>query len=438
MSDIEKKLKRMRDGGYSSAAPTFSPEEERRRRIENLRNIISTTTTSSTKLICEKPRPVKAPPVAEMISGRTEQVGDLEIFIAGDSYDINHVQGQVRIGDAFDSDYSKLAHYMRDASLVGFNAQKALYIDTETTGLAGGSGTMAFMVGAGYWRDGKFTVDQYFLRRLEEEPAMLDHLAQLAENYQYIVSFNGKSFDIPLLNARYVMNRRLSPFIGKGHLDLIHPIRRIFRRRLADCTLGNLECRLLGLERHNDVPGFEIPGLYFRFLRGVWEDRMGLVFSHNLNDIVSMTALLPLLTDRLNDPLNCIEHAADLYEAGRLFVQRGDSGLGIDCLREAIRKRLKGEACFKACCDLSTVLKREGRLAEALDLWEWMLKPFGHLPFAYIELAKHHEHICKNAGIAVEYTHKALSLDNLDRQTKADLEHRLARLKNKVQKTGKT
>jgi len=84
------------------------------------------------------------------------------------------------------------------------------------------------------------------------------------------------------------------------------------------------------------------------------------------------------------------------------------------------------------------VLKREGRLAEALDLWEWMLKPFGHLPFAYIELAKHHEHICKNAGIAVEYTHKALSLDNLDRQTKADLEHRLARLKNKVQKTGKT
>jgi hypothetical protein len=138
MSDIEKKLKRMRDGGYSSAAPTFSPEEERRRRIENLRNIISTTTTSSTKLICEKPRPVKAPPVAEMISGRTEQVGDLEIFIAGDSYDINHVQGQVRIGDAFDSDYSKLAHYMRDASLVGFNAQKALYIDTETTGLAGG------------------------------------------------------------------------------------------------------------------------------------------------------------------------------------------------------------------------------------------------------------------------------------------------------------
>jgi len=431
MSDFDKKLKRIREGGYSSSQTLPSPEDERRRRLENLRRIIDTTTTTSKKLVCEKPRPVQIPPVEDIITGRREFIGDVELFIAGDAYGKDHFQGHIRIGDAFNSDYSRLTHYLRDSSLHGFEPQKALYIDTETTGLAGGSGTMAFLVGAGYWSEGRFVVDQYFLRKLEEEAAMLDHLAQLADKFDYIVSFNGKSFDLPLLTARYVMNRRASPFYGKGHLDLIHPIRRIFRRRLEDCTLGNLECQLLNLERHGDVPGFEIPELYFRFLRGVWEERMRLVFSHNLNDIVSMVALLPLLIDRLNDPLKKIEHAADMYEAGRLFVQRGNPSLGIDCLREAIRKRLKGETCFKACRDLSTALKREGRLTEALDLWEWMLKPFGHLPFAYVELAKYHEHNGRNKALAEDYTLKALSLEKLDRDTATGLAHRLERLRKK-------
>src|SRR5207302_806542 len=148
----------------------------------------------------------------------------------------------------------------------GLAAERPLFLDTETTGLAGGPGTYAFLVGAGWIEGDAFVVTQHFMRDLDEEPALLAALAPLLERAGGVVTFNGSGFDLPLLETRFVLARRRWP-ATLPHLDLLRPSRRVWTGCLDDCRLGTLERDVLGLSREEDVPGAVIPSLYFDWLR---------------------------------------------------------------------------------------------------------------------------------------------------------------------------
>lgn len=141
------------------------------------------------------------------------------------------------------------------------------FLDTETTGLSGGTGTYAFLVGIGTWNSSGFLVEQFFMRDFDEEAAMICSLEERFSRLEVIVTFNGKCFDLPLLESRFIMHRRHWGRAQAVHLDLLHPCRRLWKLRLKDCSLSNLEARVLGWERDEDVPGHLIPQVYFKYAR---------------------------------------------------------------------------------------------------------------------------------------------------------------------------
>ena len=147
-----------------------------------------------------------------------------------------------------------------------FDIEKCLFLDTETTGLSGGAGTVAFLVGAGYVRRGRMTVEQFFMRDYSDEPDLLYRLRALMEQHNCVVTFNGRTFDMPLLQARFVMNR-MRDYPELFHLDLLSPTRRAWKMRIESCRLSNVEQRILGLTRENDLPGAQVPERYFQYLK---------------------------------------------------------------------------------------------------------------------------------------------------------------------------
>lgn len=169
---------------------------------------------------------------------------------------------------------------------------EVVFVDAETTGLSAATGTVAFLVGVGFVRGDGFIVQQFFLPDYPDEPAQLEAIADLVADYSVVCSFNGKSFDLPLLETRFIMQRRSSPFEGMRHIDLLHSSRRFWRQRLPDVTLQTLEKSLLGVYRHGDTPGYMIPQLYFDFLRSGRAEPLNGVFHHNQLDIVSLLFLL--------------------------------------------------------------------------------------------------------------------------------------------------
>jgi hypothetical protein len=167
-----------------------------------------------------------------------------------------------------------------------------LFIDAETTGLSAASGTVAFLVGLGCLDDDVFKVHQFFLPDYPDEPAQLEAVAELAAECEYLCTFNGKCFDLPLLETRFIMQRLGSPFNELPHIDLLHSSRRFWRTRVPDTTLQTLERELLGLYRYNDTPGYLIPQLYFDFLKHGRAEPLNGVMLHNQLDIVSLMFLL--------------------------------------------------------------------------------------------------------------------------------------------------
>ena len=179
--------------------------------------------------------------------------------------------------------------------------ERLVYLDTETTGLAGGTGTCAFLIGIGTLEGTQFVVRQFFLRDYPEEKAILHALAEILGGFDGLVTYNGKTFDIPLLETRYALARQKSPFGRMLHLDALHPARRLWRLRLESCKLQDLESAVLGIEREGDIPGSEIPAIYFDYLRE--GDARGLqpVFHHNALDIMTLAAITVELARAIGD-----------------------------------------------------------------------------------------------------------------------------------------
>jgi uncharacterized protein YprB with RNaseH-like and TPR domain len=278
-------------------------------------------------------------------------------------------------------------------------------LDTETTGLATAAGTVAFLVGVGWWEGTVFRQVQLLLPDQPDEPAFLEALSAFVPPHAWLVTYNGRGFDWPLLVARYRMDRRPAP-VHAGHLDLLPLVRRIFRHRMPDARLKTAEEHLLGIHRRNDVEGWEIPGRYLDFLRGGSAGPLVEVVRHNERDVRSLAALLVHIDRGLADPVaRGSADQGDLAALSHLFRRDRRHAEALDCLDAALhhaldvapppfapsperRRFLDGLTAERA-----RTLRRLGRHMEALDAWRDLATSGGPLTgVALVELAKALEH----------------------------------------------
>ncbi len=287
------------------------------------------------------------------------------------------------------------------------------FLDTETTGLAGGAGTAAFLIGVGSIEDGGFRVRLFFMRDYAEEPAMLAGLAAHLAQYDVVITYNGKAFDAPLLETRYRLVRQRPPLERTAHLDLLFAARRLWRVRLESCRLIELENQILGVERQGDLPGEMIPYYYFDYLRTREAFRLVPLFHHNTMDIVTLAALTAVVLPVFASPAEAkLRHGQDLLGIARWLERNQDLEGALDLYRRAVERGLPDAHLFRAIWETARLERRLGRLERAVAVWCDLAS--GRNPFrraALEELAKYYEHTERNYPMALEMTTAALGLE---------------------------
>jgi uncharacterized protein YprB with RNaseH-like and TPR domain len=305
------------------------------------------------------------------------------------------------------------------------------FLDTETTGLAGGAGTAAFLVGVGRVTSDGFRVRQFFMRDYAEEASLLDALARHLAAFRVLITYNGRAYDQPLLETRYRLNRARPPFARMEHLDLLYGARRLWKLRFESCRLVDLEHQVLGVERQGDVPGALIPYLYFEYLRTRQAARMLPVFHHNSFDILTLACLTAIVPFAFRDPHNMpLRHGAEIAGIARWLRDAGELDQARTLFRRAIDKGLKDELLFRTLWDVANLERKLGSEEAALAVWQDLgacRNPFRVR--ALEELAKHYEHRAKDPASALEATRTALQHDDTP-----DLRRREARLMKRAER----
>jgi uncharacterized protein len=354
------------------------------------------------------------------------------------------------------------ARYLRDdRRRVGApTSGPLLFFDLETTGLSGGAGTLAFLVGCGYFEDDGFHTLQFFLSGYEAERELLGHLADLTARFNGLVTFNGRTFDVPLIETRYLFHRLESPFASLPHFDMLQPARRLWRRRggatrahrqrwsggsagdAASCSLGALEEAILGVQRFDDVPGFEIPGRYFNYLRTGDLEPLQAVFEHNRLDLLSLAALTAVAAGMADEGPGGVPSPHEALAMGQIYDRLGRPDEADACLSRASGM---GDAVWEtASIDpviradalrlLAVHRRRQRRFEDAAAAWQALLAS-GAAPDYQQEarraLAIHHEHRARDFDAARRFAEHALAAEQDPAEAEA-LRHRLARLDRKL------
>ena len=280
------------------------------------------------------------------------------------------------------------------------------FLDTETTGLAGGTGTVAFLVGVGRITSAGFAVRQFFMRDFGEEASQLTALAEHLSNFDVLVTYNGKSFDAPLLETRYRMTRTPHPLARLEHVDLLHGARRLWKLRFESCRLVELEQRVLGYTRVGDVPGEMIPQLYYDFVKRPRPSLLAPVFEHNRLDIVSLACLTAIVPRAFHEPHEIeLSSGQELIGLGRwlLAAERFDDGLAL--MRRGIDYAIPDDLMFKTLWEIAVTEKKLGRGPGGFANLAQSENPYRAM--ALEELAIHYEHREKNLAMALEFTEAA-------------------------------
>ncbi len=362
-----------------------------------------------------------------------------EAFVSEQIFDGDYLHGKVSHLSTFP--LSIISEWAHDPRIAEMPIHKFAFLDTETSGMAGGTGTYAFLVGAARFVDGKFTLQQFFLRDPSEEPAMLEALINFLAPCEGLVTFNGKSFDAPLLVTRYSLHRIPVPFKNYAHVDLLPLARRLWRDRLPSRALKYLEEHVLGFTRTSDeVPGYEIPWLYFDYLRTGDARPLGGVFYHNAMDVVAMAALLGHVSELLADPYGGrVEHGLDFIALGKLYEDLGHWDEAARLFERGLESGVTEADFGVAVKRLSILQKKRGDINQALRLWEEAAGK-GHI-YAHIEMAKHYEHKMRDVKTAVKWAksaRKEVEKADLPKYIRAhwleEIDHRLERLERKTKK----
>jgi uncharacterized protein YprB with RNaseH-like and TPR domain len=326
-----------------------------------------------------------------------------------------------------------------DGPAAANGANPWIFLDTETTGLSGGTGTYAFLVGLAWWENGGLTIEQFFMHDHSEEPSMLAELRQRLSSFATLVTFNGKSFDWPLLETRYRMNRLHSSEVPRVHLDLLHPARRLWRLRLGSVALTELERHVLNLDRGPDIPSETIPRRYFEFLRGGPAEPIAEIFRHNELDLRSLAALSNRIGNLLEQPEESGLGGPELYGISRLVQRRGEKQLAGTLFQRALESGLPQQASDRVHRELAVMARRSGDHERANAHWRQLMGRFPAGMEASEQLAMHWEHRARDPERAAKVTREALMklrealasrrIDPLRyRHWHSRLQHRLKRL----------
>lgn len=403
----------------------------------------------------ERTRRRRARPIEALLPGEVVETAGGPFFLHRETYPLDHRHG----GECLEALLAHLpagpAQLARDERLAAVDPRRIAFLDTETTGLAGGTGTYAFLVGVGLFEDGAFRLHQFFMRDYGEEPAQLLALGELLDGVEAVVTFNGKSFDLPLLETRFVMARQPPRLVGAPHLDLLTPARRLWKYRLPSCALSSLEGAVLGVQRAGaDVPGWLIPGLYADYARTGDAGEMPRIFYHNAQDILSLVTLAAHLCGLVAAPGPHLP-GEDLYGLGRLLHDLGRlaeaeaaygwaAGAGADAgaadagAADAGAVAEGSGVAERAARDLAYLLKRQERRDEALPWWQALARDHGAV-YACEELAKHYEWQAGDLEQALVWTREGIRLaegwpaGGRRREALAELAHREARLRGKLE-----
>ncbi|MRR37200.1 hypothetical protein EG829_21585, partial [bacterium] len=372
-------------------------------------------------------------PLSRVIAGEEISNPLGQCFFSRSTFPSPSCHGNFIIGSLPKVDMKSAALLAGHPGIASLCISDALFLDTETTGLAGGTGTFAFLIGLGWFEGDDFVVCQLFARDFHEEAAMLTLLKEIAAEKRFLVTFNGRGFDLNLLSARFILSRLDNPFTGMPHLDLLFPGRKLLGHRLENCRLVTLESEVLGLRRTGDVPGYEIPARYFEWLRTGDASLLEDVSHHNRLDIVSMAALVYHLTGLLHGrPDAGSFHHGDLLAAAKLHLAQGDSATAEDMLA-GLMSSCDRSVSRDAGVILSLHHKRQARWDEAVSIWEDMVASAPHDLFAVEELAKWLEHRGKDYDRAVGLIQRMLDGSAaLSSSDKESLAHRLTRLRRKM------
>jgi uncharacterized protein YprB with RNaseH-like and TPR domain len=387
-----------------------------------------------------RPARRRGPRLEDLIPGQVVDGPHGPFFLYREGHPFDYRHGHYALAELLAHPPHRPALLAHDERFAGVDLQRVAFVDTETTGLAGGTGTYAFLVGVGVFEDEGFTIHQFFMRDYAEEPALLQALGGLLDGLEAVVSFNGKSFDLPLLETRFIMARQV-PRLGEApHLDLLPAARRFWKHRLESCALSSLETHVLGVQRTQaDVPGWLIPSLYAEYARSGDAREMPRIFYHNAQDILSLVTLTARMCHLLAGTLVVDGDlpAEDLYGLGRFLQEIGQTERAEAAYAQAARTCRSPYVREMAMRDLAYLLKRQERRGEALAWWQRLVELEGAV-YAGEELAKHYEWHDEDLGQALAWTEQAIALANTwppgprRRELLADLAHRQERLRRKL------
>jgi uncharacterized protein YprB with RNaseH-like and TPR domain len=372
-------------------------------------------------------------PIEQLVKGEIVSTLDGETFQVKEYFPPDFRCGEMALGEILHISTSPAHLLSGDERLKDFDLQKTLFLDTETTGLTGGTGTFVFMVGLGFFQDDGFLIHQLFMRDYSEERASLSILKSLMEPFEFLITFNGRYYDVPLLETRFILSRMASKIREMPNFDLLYPARRIWKGAYENCRLVTLESKLLGMQRVNDVPSEWIPYLYFDYLKTGDAQRIHQVFYHNQMDILSMVALAGRIHLVYHNPQAAqARKGIEQFALGRLFWDHGHLEKAITCFEIAL-KRCGDDLAWEVMKWLSRAFKKTGRADKAQSLWEEMATwPYQRDGFPYIELAKYYEHRLRDCDKAMVYVERALEKTPSHQQKEIEgLLHRKRRLKLK-------
>jgi len=434
MSDIKRKLDQLRSGKSDSGPADNSSIRSRLNRLYNREN---TSDETEQKYFAEESVVRAHKRLEELIPGDYVNTHFGDIYRARATYPLDYVHGASVIGEYFQVHADRLMTLGKVEYAGDILLRDALFFDTEASGLSGGTGTYAFMIGLGYFQGDRFVVDQLFVDSYAREEGMLDLLRAYLKEASLLVSFNGKSFDVNLMETRYAMHGQSSPFDVVPHLDLLHPSRNLWDLTLENCKLQTLECEILEFTRDNDTPGEEVPGIYFDFIRTGDPTEIAGVFEHNKLDIVSLVGVTTMLEQNFHEVRSIPkENGLTMFSRGRIYERQSKPDQALECYKKALDGPVSKNRRLSILSRMALLEKRRGNWEGAIHLWE---KQIGDMVIftlePYEELAKYYEHQVRDYGKAADIVNAAL--DQVPRHREEDIEalqYRMNRLQRKMER----
>ncbi len=416
MTDLKGRLARLGPSGQGQ--PPAEPAAALRARLDRLLG------PGRVVAAVDLPAPARAP-LATRVAGHRVDTPAGSTFVAAWTAPADHRHGRLPAAELGDLPWPG-GHALFPEALAAVDApEQVAFLDTETTGLAGGAGTVPFLVGVGRWHPERagFRVVQLFLEDLDREAALLEALADELRGVRCVVTYNGRGFDLPLLENRHVLTRRPWPLASASHLDLLPPARTLWRHGHADCRLSTLEASVLGYRRVGDVPGAEIPAVYADYLRRGATERLAAVFRHNRDDLLSLAGLLWAAAQ---------PGQREALGVGLLHARGGRNRQAVGFLERGLGERLPREARTRALKALVLARKRAGQWDEALAACADLRRLAPGDPLGVVAAAVILEHRVGRRAEALALVEAALAAGPWPPGDRAALERRLRRLQQKT------